>query len=708
MAEMVYVITNNVYFVIRKQLKPKLMQSMFLGGVHGGVDMEEVEAAMAPVERLVETDDTSSDVHSPSRALIAAKDRLQLSSKSNRDKLLPRMHFQQTPEEKAEALKKVESGEINKLITTLRVNKPNQKELESVSGSAQSQKMKLNEKMFDKHGNPMDGTVLASSLNEVTKKKLPKIVLTGKNTDAMIEEIRGSDFFQDNDSIGKSFHSGVIDMRNYYGLESRQRMFHHYKKMNRQSLIYTGTESTISPQEIASHGSVYSTLSAARNNIQQAATDNQNRNANNNSSSSQYNLGENSLASLTTAMTTNNSAAGGASGGGSRASSPYAGLYIRNERRTPAHPLEAPYLSKLDVYAGVDEELVNATRSNYFSYKCLSQKVYKDDDDDDDEGSDGDGGGDGDDDEDGGGGGAKGELSKLLGIEQSTTTMTLGLAEVSRINPSIPMEEEANIMCSPRTKYLGGCIREKLAPLPRLVCRIHKESRGIDVKDYGFGDRSKFVVVCGLLLLHLLLFCIVVGRVFAECMYDLPNVERLDISGNSLTDHSLPYLLDALAHMPHLTELNLSRNKIDDKASEALARYVSNPNSPVVRLIMQNADVDDFECAAFVETLKTNTHLRDLDLSNNLLGSAEILNSVFGGLLLALFVCATFEVSCVSFRNNDWWRSSGRILALRWLPSSIPSFGVELNSSRLCDGYGECSLHQQDAHVSRPQLQWPR
>jgi Leucine-rich repeat (LRR) protein len=122
-----------------------------------------------------------------------------------------------------------------------------------------------------------------------------------------------------------------------------------------------------------------------------------------------------------------------------------------------------------------------------------------------------------------------------------------------------------------------------------------------------------------------------VGRVFAECLYDLPNVELINVAGNSLTDLSLPYILDALAHMPHLTELNLSRNKIDDKASEALARFVSNPATPCVKLVMQNADVDDFECAAFVELLKKNKNLRDLDLSDNLLGSAEILNTVFGG-----------------------------------------------------------------------------
>ena len=72
-----------------------------------------------------------------------------------------------------------------------------------------------------------------------------------------------------------------------------------------------------------------------------------------------------------------------------------------------------------------------------------------------------------------------------------------------------------------------------------------------------------------------------------------------------------------------LLELDLSRNKIDEKASEALAEYLSSPTCPLYKLVLISADVDDGECAAMVECLESNRNLRELDLSNNLLGSAE-------------------------------------------------------------------------------------
>lgn len=42
---------------------------------------------------------------------------------------------------------------------------------------------------------------------------------------------------------------------------------------------------------------------------------------------------------------------------------------------------------------------------------------------------------------------------------------------------------------------------------------------------------------------------------------------------------------------------------------------------------MRNADVDDFECERFVEAIKNNKSLVELDLSNNKIGSAEVLHS---------------------------------------------------------------------------------
>ncbi len=44
--------------------------------------------------------------------------------------------------------------------------------------------------------------------------------------------------------------------------------------------------------------------------------------------------------------------------------------------------------------------------------------------------------------------------------------------------------------------------------------------------------------------------------------------------------------------------------------------------------MLRRADVDDGECERFVTSLKTNKRLFELDLSENLLGSSENLNTV--------------------------------------------------------------------------------
>ena len=113
------------------------------------------------------------------------------------------------------------------------------------------------------------------------------------------------------------------------------------------------------------------------------------------------------------------------------------------------------------------------------------------------------------------------------------------------------------------------------------------------------------------------------GKVLAECLEDLPLIESIYINDNVLTDESLKHLLSALINIKSLRNLNLSRNKIDGESSDALAEYVSRPDCPVKTLIMQSADVDDGECAGFVQCLMTNRVLLELDLSSNLLGTAE-------------------------------------------------------------------------------------
>lgn len=155
---------------------------------------------------------------------------------------------------------------------------------------------------------------------------------------------------------------------------------------------------------------------------------------------------------------------------------------------------------------------------------------------------------------------------------------------------------------SPRTKYLSGCIRDGLLPLPNLILRKNF-TKTINLEHNGMGDKM--------------------GRVLAECLEELPLIESVNLNDNNLTDDSLKYLITALINIKTLTSLNLSRNKIDGESSDALAEYVSREDCPLLVLTLQSADVDDGECDRFVQCLVSNRKLRNLDMSANLLGTAE-------------------------------------------------------------------------------------
>jgi Ran GTPase-activating protein (RanGAP) involved in mRNA processing and transport len=87
-------------------------------------------------------------------------------------------------------------------------------------------------------------------------------------------------------------------------------------------------------------------------------------------------------------------------------------------------------------------------------------------------------------------------------------------------------------------------------------------------------------------------------------------------------------MLLGLWKVPHLVELDLSENDIDEAAG-ALRKYLSSTSCTLQRLYMSAADVDDNECADMMAALETNTSLLHLDLSANLIGEKETYNSVF-------------------------------------------------------------------------------
>jgi Ran GTPase-activating protein (RanGAP) involved in mRNA processing and transport len=114
----------------------------------------------------------------------------------------------------------------------------------------------------------------------------------------------------------------------------------------------------------------------------------------------------------------------------------------------------------------------------------------------------------------------------------------------------------------------------------------------------------------------------------ADSIRDTPYIHSMNLSDNRLTDDGMKPILDVLVSLPVLVELDLSQNEIGSDTSEALAQYLGRADCPLLKLVLKNADVDDFECEGFISALQANTTLKEIDLSNNKIGSAEVLNTV--------------------------------------------------------------------------------
>jgi Ran GTPase-activating protein (RanGAP) involved in mRNA processing and transport len=173
--------------------------------------------------------------------------------------------------------------------------------------------------------------------------------------------------------------------------------------------------------------------------------------------------------------------------------------------------------------------------------------------------------------------------------------------------PSVKDDVEHGTMTSPRTRYITSCITKKLNPRMSLIVR-KRVSPELNLQHQGMGDEM--------------------GLLFAESLKDIPYIHSLDISDNNLSDVSVGPILQAIISLPNITHLNLSKNNLDLTSSQALAAYLSTPNCPLRRLILQKSDIDDHECQLFVTALTGNTTLEELDMSSNLIGQAELMNTV--------------------------------------------------------------------------------
>ncbi|XP_073716449.1 NACHT, LRR and PYD domains-containing protein 3-like isoform X4 [Misgurnus anguillicaudatus] len=96
-------------------------------------------------------------------------------------------------------------------------------------------------------------------------------------------------------------------------------------------------------------------------------------------------------------------------------------------------------------------------------------------------------------------------------------------------------------------------------------------------------------------------------------------LEKLKLKCCGVTDEGCAALASALRSNTHLRDLDLSDNEqIRDSGVKLICDGLKNPNCKLEKLKLCSCDVTDEGCAALASALKSNpSHLRDLDLSDN-------------------------------------------------------------------------------------------
>ena len=131
----------------------------------------------------------------------------------------------------------------------------------------------------------------------------------------------------------------------------------------------------------------------------------------------------------------------------------------------------------------------------------------------------------------------------------------------------------ADIACpvSPRTKFIAGCVRERMNPRASLILR-KRLGKDVNISHMCIGND--------------------VARLLADCLSDMPFIESINFNNNNLTDEGVASILEACQPISTLKKLDISRNKMDDDAADALADYVQMEDCPLESLVMQVSDVD--------------------------------------------------------------------------------------------------------------------